>query len=122
MGKKKKKNNKQAKNLSSEEKANVCIEKILNTFKKYNLTVEEIILIYSNVGYSIGASLEGYKDKGPSPEKVQRKIYEDRTIGYALMAQSLMMNGEWLPHLEQDQVGDEIPTISMTSKEKKENA
>lgn len=63
---------------------------MLDVLQKYKPTVGEIIITLGNLGYSIGASIEGYKEKGPSIEEVQKLYYEDpKKVGVALMVQGL---------------------------------
>jgi hypothetical protein len=80
----------------NEEKASEALEELLNVFQKYHLNPEEIVLVMSNLLYSLGASVEGHDDQGPSVTEVMEAYYTNPTVGNALMAQGLLMNQEWM--------------------------
>lgn len=76
------------------EKVSEGHEKIVSVFQELGLTVGEIIVLYGNLGYTLGASIAGYEDKGPSPEELERMYYENNTdkkthLGVALMTQGM---------------------------------
>ena len=74
--------------------------KLIEAFKETKLTVPEIILAYSNLGYSLGASIGGYKDgKGPSVQDLQKAYATNPTIDVALMLDALTV-GTWVDDLE----------------------
>jgi len=69
-----------------------CHDDLLRVFQKHKLTVKEIVVVYGNLGYSLGASVEGYKEFGPSPDEVQQKYYSGKnSIGNALMMQGMLI-------------------------------
>lgn len=80
--------------------ADWVLDQWLQILKQVQLGPYELILVSSNILYSIGASLEGYKGKGPSPEEVLQMYYTNPTLGVAMMAQALQMNQEWIASLE----------------------
>lgn len=65
-------------------------EELIEVFQKHKPTVGEIIIALGNLTYTIGASIEGYGEKGPGIEEVQKLYYTNpERIGVALMAQGL---------------------------------
>jgi len=64
-------------------------EDLIEVFKKHQATTGEMIIAIGNTLYSIGASIEGYKEKGPDPETLQKAYYQNPSIGNALMVQGL---------------------------------
>ncbi len=64
---------------------------LLALFQKYKLTADQIILTYSNLGYSLGASIDGVKDK-ISLEELELKYATAPTMGVSLMLQCLLMS------------------------------
>ena len=72
-----------------EEKCSKLYEELLNVFQKHKPTVAEIIVAYGNLGYSLGASIEGYGDKGPPFEEIEKMYYEEPgKLGVAFMLQA----------------------------------
>lgn len=53
---------------------------------------QEILLALANLIYSIGASIDGYKEKGPPIEELKRMYYTNPTIGTNLMLQSALLS------------------------------
>lgn len=70
-------------------KVNKAYEALVNVFKKYKLSVPELLVVYGNLGYTIGASIEGYVDKGPSTQELEKMYYTKPTVGVSLMLQGL---------------------------------
>ncbi len=85
-----------------QEKASEALDEILATLNKFSLRVEELVLLYSNLGYSIGASIDGIgaNDEKPSLESLQQKYYEKPSIGVALMLQGLLTS-TWVDDFKQ---------------------
>jgi len=67
------------------DKTNDTYEKLVNIFKDQKLTTGEILIAYGNLGYTLGASIAGYKGTGPSIEELKKSYYENPTVGVALM-------------------------------------
>lgn len=76
------------------EKCEKIYEELVKVFQENKPTINEIILALSNLTYTLGASIEGYKKKGPSFEDLQKLFYSNPTIGIAIMLQGLTM-GTW---------------------------
>lgn len=91
--------NKSNKRQFDENKVAACHDDLLKIFQKYKLTVPEIIVAYGNLGYSLGASIEGFKGTGPSPQEVTKMYYANPgRIGNALMAQGILIT-TWYDNL-----------------------
>lgn len=74
-----------------QEKASQALNEILEILNKYKLRTQDLILLYGNLGYSIGASIEGMKNSvGPTVEELQKSYYEKPTVGIAMMLQGLL--------------------------------
>jgi hypothetical protein len=62
---------------------------IVNILAKNKLTVQELLLVLSNTLYTVGASIGGYKDKGPSVEEIDRMYALKPSLDLAIMLQGL---------------------------------
>ena len=71
------------------EKCNKIYEELVTIFQKYKPTIGEVLISYGNLGYTLGASIDGYKDKGPSLEELSKLYYSNPTIGISLMLSGL---------------------------------
>ncbi len=58
---------------------------LIDVFNKHGLNVGEIIVTYGNLGYTLGASVGGYKTKGPTMKELEKMYYENPTIDVAMM-------------------------------------
>ena len=67
------------------EKVDQAYQKLVQIFVEEKLTAGEIIIALGNLTYTLGASMEGYKDKGPSLEKLKEMYYTNPTLGVAMM-------------------------------------
>jgi len=85
------------------DRVNRVYEKLVGIFQEEKLTVGEIIIAYGNLGYTLGASIEGYQEKGPSPEELEKLYYSNPTLGVALMVQAMTVTG-WYEQWEKLQV------------------
>jgi hypothetical protein len=96
------KDKKQMSNIEvPEDKASWVLDQWISTLQLVKLSQRDLILVISNLLYSVGASIEGYDGMGPSVSEVLKKYYSDPgQIGIALMAQGLQMNQEWIASLE----------------------
>ena len=68
------------------------IIKILN--RKDKLNIEELVVLYGNLGYYIGASIGGYQYTGPSEEiltKLTTELKTEQSIDNLLMLQGLLI-------------------------------
>lgn len=73
------------------EKVEEAFAQLVSVFQEQKLTVGEIIIAYGNLGYTLGASIEGYAGQGPSIEELEKLYYQNPTIGVSLMLQSIMV-------------------------------
>lgn len=84
---------------------NQCYEELVEVFRKYKLRVGEILIAYGNLGYALGASIEGYKDKGPSVEELQKLYYSKPSPGVGLMLQGVTIT-TWFDQYEKAKVDE----------------
>jgi hypothetical protein len=66
-------------------KVSDCLSEIVEVLQKYHFKVNDLLLLYSNLSYTLGASIDGYKEKGPSPDELEKLYYTNPTVGIALM-------------------------------------
>lgn len=83
----------------SKNKVDKLYSDIVKLFQKQKPTLKEIIVVYSNLGYTLGASIGGYKDKGPKFEELELLYATKPTIDVALMMQALTMS-TWIDDLD----------------------
>jgi molybdopterin converting factor small subunit len=77
-------------------KTSKALDEILDVLRKHKLRLHDLVLLYGNLGYSIGASIENIKDDdGPTLDELQKKYYEKPTIGISLMLQG-MLTTTWI--------------------------
>lgn len=93
------------------EKVSDLHDKILEMLQDARPTVGELIILYGNLGYALGASIDGYTEKGPSPEELEKLYYSNPTIGVAMMLQGMTVSS-WYEDWEK---------IKLQSQDKKEN-
>ena len=67
------------------DKAQEAFGELVDVFQRHRLTVAEILIVLGNLSYTLGASMEGFKEKGPSMEELQKMYYLSPTPGIALM-------------------------------------
>ena len=67
------------------------LTKIMKILNKNKLTIPELILLYGNLGYHIGASIAGFKDQGPSLEELKKEYYTNPAIDVGFMLQGLLI-------------------------------
>ena len=80
---------------ADEEKIGTIFSECVEAFQKGKPNVGEILLAYGNLGYTLGASIEGFDGKGPSIEELEKMYYENPTVGVALMLQGILVT-TWL--------------------------
>jgi hypothetical protein len=70
------------------ERVDAAYQELVQVFNKHQLTTGEIIIAYGNLGYTLGASIEGYQEgKGPTITELQKMYYQSPTLGVAMMIQ-----------------------------------
>lgn len=62
-----------------------CLGEMIESLEKNKLTVGELIILLSNLQYTIGASIDGYGEKGPGLEELKKIYYSEPTVGVAMM-------------------------------------
>jgi uncharacterized protein YejL (UPF0352 family) len=94
----------------NEKKVSKCHDDLIKVFQKHGLTVPEIVIVFGNLGYTLGASIEGYKGTGPSQDEVMKNYYKDPDrIGNALMAQGMIIT-TWYDKLLKLDAEEDKPT------------
>jgi hypothetical protein len=74
------------------DRCNNLYTELLETFQKHRPLVGEIIVAMGNLFYALGASIEGYQEKGPSFEELKKIYYMyPKKIGLAMMMQGFMV-------------------------------
>ena len=72
------------------ERCNDLYTELVEVFQKHKPTVGEIIIAYGNLGYTLGASIGGFDEKGPGIEELKKLYYtEPGRLDLALMLQGL---------------------------------
>jgi len=71
------------------EKVNRAFENLVKVFQDEKLTVGEIIIAYGNLGYTLGASIEGFDKNGPTIEELKKMYYTNPSVGVAMMIQGI---------------------------------
>ncbi len=80
-------------------KADKALEDLIKVFAKHKLTIQEILLVYGNLGYTLGASIGGYKDKGPSVSELEHMYATKPTIDVAMMLSGITCT-QWINDLD----------------------
>lgn len=70
------------------------LNKILKIINKSSLTIGEILLLFGNLGYNLGASIAGFEGQGPSLEELKKEYYRNPTVDTGLMLQGLLIT-DW---------------------------
>jgi hypothetical protein len=70
-------------------KVEQCYSDLVDVFRKHKLRVGEILIAYGNLGYTLGASIEGYDEKGPGAEELKQLHMTQPSPGTGLMIQGL---------------------------------
>lgn len=74
-----------------QERTSEALNEMVLVLQKHKLRIQDLVLLYGNLGYSIGASIEGIDNsQGPSLEELQKKYYEKPTVGIAMMLQGML--------------------------------
>ena len=86
------------------DKCNKLLEDLIDVFKTHKPTVGEILVTYGNLGYNLGAHIEGYEGKGPDIETLEKQYYTNPKpkVGIALMLQGVQITGWFQDHQEQE--------------------
>lgn len=83
------------------DKCSQLIGKLLEVFKENAPTVGEILVAYGNLGYSLGAAIEGHKSTGPDVTELKEKYYVKPTVGTALMLQGIEITNWFQDHKDE---------------------
>jgi len=88
------------------DKCNDLYTGLVEVFQENKPTVGEIIIAMGNLLYTLGASIEGYGEKGPGFEELKKLYYMNPSkIGLAMMMQGLTMT-TWYEDWEKIQLGN----------------
>ena len=88
------------------DKCNEMLSELMEIFQKHQPTVGEILTVYGNLGYSLGASIGGYQGKGPGPEELKKLYYEaPGRVDVALMLEGLTVT-TWFDNWEEQVLKD----------------
>ncbi len=82
------------------DKISACHTELIDIFQKYKLNIGEILITYGNLGYTLGASIDGHAGQGPSEEELKKAYYTTPTVGVGLMLQGIEVTG-WYNQLIQ---------------------
>lgn len=85
------------------DKSSELLKRLLEVFQDQECkpTVEEILVTYGCLGYSLGASIEGYDTTGPDIEELKKEYYSNPKVGTALMLQGILVTTWLQDHKEQ---------------------
>lgn len=84
-------------------KINDCLKKAITLINDMQLSTGEISLLYGRLGYSLGASIEGYEGTGPNVKELESEYYSHPRLGLAMMLQGLLATSWYYDHVEQKQ-------------------
>jgi hypothetical protein len=71
------------------------LAKVMKVINKHNMTITDLIVMYGNLGYHIGASIAGVDpNSGPTLTELEQAYYTNPTIDVSLMIQGLQTT-EW---------------------------
>jgi hypothetical protein len=73
------------------ERVNEVYEKFINLLQEKKLTVAELCILLGNTLYTVGASIEGFKDEGPDMEELNKRYYTKPTVGIAIMLNGMTL-------------------------------
>jgi len=79
---------------TDDKKVSKLITKVMKLINKHKLTVPEMVVFSGNLLYHLGASIAGFKGKGPHVEELRQAYYQDPTIDTGLMLQGLLIT-DW---------------------------
>ena len=89
-------------------KVESAYEKLVKIFQEEKLTVGEIIVAYSNLGYVLGASIEGITEERKSIGDLEKIYATEPTIGVALCLQSIHTATWYTDHLDQEKKKENV--------------
>ena len=94
------------------DKCNNMLSELMKIFQKHQPTVGEILTVYGNLGYSLGASIGGFQEKGPSPEELKQLYYEKPgRVDVALMLEGLTVT-TWFSNWEEQVIDKSKETMT----------
>lgn len=93
------------------ERCSDLYEDLVAVFQKHKPTVGEILIAYGNLGYTLGASIGHYDEKGPGLEELKKLYYsEPGRLDVALMLQGLTVTAWYEDWQEVRQVKEQGET------------
>jgi hypothetical protein len=76
-----------------EEKTSETLDEIIQVLQKRKLREEDLVVLYGNLGYSIGVSMEGIDPQNaPGLEELQKQYHLKPTVGVAMMLQGIIIS------------------------------
>lgn len=84
-------------NNVSVSKVDKVYKECVKAFQRTKLSVQEILLVYGNLGYTLGASIGGF-EKGPSVQELEKLYAENPNLAIALMLNGLTVT-TWIDDL-----------------------
>lgn len=101
--------------MIEKEESAIAFKEIIDVLSKHKLKTTDLILVLSNVIFSVGTSIEGIDPNNlPTLEELQKKYYTDKTIGTTLMLQGLLTKNwheDLIKQLEEGTKNDETTTV-----------
>lgn len=76
---------------TDDNKVTAILAKIHKLLNKEHLTIPELLLLYGNLGYEIGASMAMIEGPGPSLQELQLEDKINPTVDVALMLTGLLI-------------------------------
>ena len=84
------------------DKCSALLEELIKAFQTHKPTAGEIIVAYGNLGYTLGAAIEGYENKGPDLKELEKRYLANScTVGEALMFQGIITTSWFQSHKEE---------------------
>ena len=76
---------------TNDKKVASTVDKLMKLINKQKLNIPELLVMYGNLGYHLGASIAGISGKGPSLEELKHENYSNPTVDVGLMLQGLLI-------------------------------
>jgi len=102
--------------ITSKNQPDTTLEQVMVVLNQNQLDIPGLLLLYGNLGYHIGASMAGIKDKGPNLEELKRSYYSHPTVDVGLMIQGLLITS-WVDDFLKDPKLSSFAEINQKKKE-----
>jgi hypothetical protein len=100
-----------------------AVKQLIQVINSYDFTISEIVYVFSQLGYAIGASIAGLTEETVDLPTLERQYYSNPTIDIALMLQSTLIS-TWIEDFKKHPVlfSKYIePSTTSKTKEKEKN-